>query len=185
MATKPKAVMTVEEFLKKYEGSPAGRYELEDGAVVTMAAETAGHVRTKWRAQASFSDAVKKIGLPCEVFGDGMTIKIDRHTAREPDVSMQCNRPVDDNSILLDNPLIVIEVISPSSVYRDTSRKLADYFSVASIQHYLIVDPAAKLAFHHQRSGGGKILTTIIRSGAIEFVPPGFSVSLESILGNS
>ena len=182
MATKPKTNLTVEQYLKAYVDEPAGRYELVNGTVVTMAAETARHVRAKLSVYSLFNRQVEKLSSGCEVFGDGMTIKINEKTAREPDVSVQCGESVDDDSVLLDNPVIVVEVISPSSEFRDTHGKLIEYFTIPSIQHYLIVDQSREMVVHHHRVGN-EISTRILRKGTIELSPPGFAVEASELLG--
>ena len=55
--------------------------------------------------------------------------------------------------MILEAPLIVVEVVSPSSERDDSDAKLVDYFSVASIQHYLIVFSEKRVVVHHQRNG--------------------------------
>ena len=85
--------------------------------------------------------------------------------------------------MVLERPLIVVEVVSPSSSSTDANQKLAEYFSVTSIMHYLIVWPKQNYCYHHQRIDDNKVLTTIVRSGMIEFDPPGISISYDSIFG--
>ena len=182
MATRPKSNLTVERYLQAYRGAQ-GRYELVDGTVLKMSAETAQHVRLKGRVFRALSAAVEKKSSDCEVFQDGMSIRISANTAREPDVSVQCGKELDEKSMLLDKPLIVVEVVSPSSAIRDEDRKLAEYFSVPSIVHYLIVWPNRAMCYHHKRIANNKILTTIVRSGKVEFDPPGFSISFKDIFG--
>lgn len=182
MATRPKHNLTVEEFLEAYEGAP-GRYELVDGTVVKMAAETARHVRLKGKIFRALASAIERKGLDCEAFQDGISVKITANTAREPDVSVQCGRTLDDESLLLDKPLLLVEVVSPGSSSKDESQKLAEYFRLPSVMHYLIVWPSERMCYHHKRLSDGKILTTIVRSGKIEFDPPGLVVSFKDIFG--
>ncbi len=183
MATRPKSNLTVEEYLAAYEGA-AGRYELVDGEVLKMAAETVLHVRLKGRIFTALASAIKKNKKDCETFQDGVAIKISAKTAREPDVSVQCGKMADPTSLVLDSPTIVVEVVSPSSNSTDVNQKLAEYFSVPSIVHYLIVAPKQKYCLHHKRIDDNKVLTTIIRSGKIEFDPPGISITFDEIFGN-
>lgn len=182
MATRPKSNLTVEQYLEAYRGAP-GHYELVEGHVVKMAAETAIHVRLKGRVFRALAAAIDKKGTNCEVFQDGMSIKISPNTAREPDVSVQCGKTVADDSMILDKPLIVVEIVSPTSASKDESQKLAEYFQVPSVMHYLIVWPRERMCYHHKRLADGKVLTTIVRSGKIEFDPPGVSVSFRDIFG--
>ena len=79
-------------------------------------------------------------------------------------------------------PLIVVEITPPSSERDDTGDKLVEYFSVPSIQHYLIVNPTKKVVIHHARSQGGEISTRIARSGEIDLTPPGMTVPVHELL---
>ncbi len=107
--------MTVSEFLAWAETRSEGRFELVDGHIVAMAPERLGHVRAKTAVWLALSEAIKRAGLPCEAFGDGATVRIDEHNAREPDASVQCGGDIDPGAMVLELPLIVAEVLSPSS----------------------------------------------------------------------
>jgi Uma2 family endonuclease len=181
MATRPKSNLTVEQFLDAYKGVRG--YELVEGEVLKMAAESNRHGMLKGNVYFALRQAIKAAGLDCVVMPDGVSIKISSRTAREPDVSVQCGKPLDADGMVLDNPIIVVEVASPSSVRRDEDQKLAEYFAVPSIMHYLIVWPKQKYCYHHKRIDDDKILTTIVRSGMIEFEPPGLSISFKDIFG--
>lgn len=174
--------MTVTEFLAWASAQPLGRYELVDGQVVAMAPERARHNLVKAAVFRALDDAVRRAGLPCTVFTDGMTVVIDNKHSREPDAAIQCGVATDLDSMVLVAPLIVVEITSPSSERDDTGDKLVEYFSVASIQHYLIVNPAKKVVVHHARDGSGGIATRILSSGQLDLAPPGFSVSVRELL---
>jgi Uma2 family endonuclease len=66
------------------------------------------------------------------------------------------------------NPIIVVDVLSPSTRCVDASLKLAGYFRVPSLAHYLIVDPDQPLIMHHARG-----LRPIVREGASTLDPLG------------
>ena len=175
--------MRVPEFLAWAEAQPKGRYELVDGEVVAMSPERARHVRSKVAVARILQDAIRSAKLPCEAFGDGMTVVIDEHTSREPDALVQCGKPLDPDSLVSDSPVIVVEVLSPSNERSDTGEKLAEYFKVASVRHYLIVNPSRRLVIHHARSRSGKIDTRIVDRGDVDLSPPGFSIPVESLFG--
>src|SRR5262245_54631732 len=157
--------MTVPEFLDWASTQPRGRYELVRGEVVAMAPERALHNVVKCEVYVALRNAIKRAGLPCVAYGDGMTVVIDNEHSREPDVAVQCGVAFEPRSKILETPLIVVEVTSPSSERGDIDEKLVEYFSVPSIQHYLIVNPVKKVVVHHARGQGGKILTEIASSG--------------------
>ncbi|MGH6915106.1 MAG: Uma2 family endonuclease, partial [Geminicoccales bacterium] len=83
---RPPEPMTVDQFLGWAMAQPDGaRYELVAGEVVAMAPERAAHARRKAVIWLALRDGIKATGLPCEALPDGMTVKIDEHTAYEPD----------------------------------------------------------------------------------------------------
>ncbi len=177
--------MTASEYLAWASAQPTGRYELVSGHVVAMAPERARHNLAKLAVARSLGDAVSRGGLPCTVFTDGMSVAIDADTVREPDAAVQCGVPVDLDASVLAAPVIVVEVVSPASERDDTVDKLVEYFSVSSIQHYLIVRPDRSLVIHHARGESGKIATHIASSGDLRFDPPGLVVSVAGLLGRT
>ena len=85
--------------------------------------------------------------------------------------------------MLVENPVVIVEVLSPSTGRRDQGRKLADYFRLPSVAHYLIIAPDEMLVIHHQRRADDDILTRILRDGTIVADPPGFEVKVAEIYG--
>jgi Uma2 family endonuclease len=176
-----KSRMTVAEFLDWYRHQP-GRYELVQGVPVAMAPGRVRHNLAKARMWRALDDATRRAGLPCTVLTDGIGVMIDDEHWREPDAAVQCGSVPDFNAIMLDRPLIVVEVISPSSESQDTTEKLPEYFGVPSIMHYLIVDAEKRYIIHHQRGGAGDVLTRIVRSGDILLDPPGMTVPFDEMM---
>jgi Uma2 family endonuclease len=110
-----------------------------------------------------------------------MTVRIDDLTAYEPDALVYCGSKLTASAIEVPNPVIVVEVLSPSTQHIDFSAKLADYFRLPSIAHYLIVDPARPRIVHHARSGDGTIRTRIVSDGRIALDPPGLDFAMSEI----
>jgi Uma2 family endonuclease len=76
--------------------------------------------------------------------------------------------------------VVVVEVLFPSTESIDLADKLADYFKVASIQHYLIVRTRRREVIHHSRSGS-EIVSRVINIGSIVLDPPGISIELADV----
>ena len=74
-------------------------------------------------------------------------------------------------------------VPAPSSERDDTDTKLVDYFSLASVRHYLIVFSDRRVAVHHRRNDDGEIATRIAHDGDIALSPPGLTIPVASLLG--
>jgi Uma2 family endonuclease len=158
-----------------------GRFELEAGEVIAMAPERAAHARTKARAHRRLEDAITAAGLGCEAFPDGMAIRIDEFTVYEPDASVRCGPPLPGGATELDNPVIVVEVLSPSTRSIDSGAKLAGYFRLPSLSHYLILMPESGVAIHHHRDAAGRIATAVLRGGELRLDPPGIVIAVASL----
>lgn len=173
----PSKQMTVTQFLEWVEKHPNGRYELVRGEIIAMAPERARHALTKDQATQALKASVHQAGVDCTVFPDGMTVVVDEHTSYEPDVTVQCSGDIDLDSVLVREPIIVVEVLSPSTGYLDIAGKLVDYFRVESIEHYLIVDTKRRTLIHHQRKGED-ILTHLLTGGNLMLDSPGLEISI-------
>ena len=68
------------------------------------------HNIVKLAVARALEDAVRRAALPCTVFTDGMTVVIDNEHSREPDAAVQCGVPTDLDSMVLEAPLIVVEI---------------------------------------------------------------------------
>ena len=173
-----KSRVSVADYVAFAQRQERGRYELIGGEIVAMAPERAEHVRAKsliWRA---FADSIAKCGLPCEAFVDGLAVVIDAETAYEPDVVVNCGAPVARDSLVAPAPVVVVEVISPSSQNMDKTIKLSGYFKLASLTHYLVVDLAGRTLYHYKREDDGLIRVRFIKDGNIDLVPPGLKLDI-------
>ena len=174
--------MNVDEYLAWAERHP-GRYELYDGLVSAMSPEGAGHAGVKFAVQTALAAGIRANKLSCHMLPDGMTVRVEARTAFESDALVYCGPKTAPTSVEIPNPVIVVEVLSPSTRHIDASKKLAGYFRLASVVHYLIVDPTEPLILHHTRGAGGTILTHIVRDGVIALDPPGLELKLADVYG--
>jgi Uma2 family endonuclease len=143
--------------------------------------ECADHVRTKGEAFVAIRLASRCAGCDCEVLGSGAGVKIDERTADAPDGLVVCGPKPPDNALLLVNPIIVVEVLSPSTAAIDHGRKLSGYFSLSSVRHYLILDRDRRVIIHHKRGSGDAIETRALTEGVARLDPPGFEVAIEAL----
>ncbi len=56
--------------------------------------------------------------------------------------------------------------------------KLEGYFSLRSVEHYLIFDPDRRVMIHHRRGQAEAIETRILRDGVIRLDPPGLEAEV-------
>jgi Uma2 family endonuclease len=184
MGALPKHRMTVDEYVTWAESQP-GRYELLSGVVYAMAPERVVHAEIKLAIQMALVTAIRSRGLSCHVLPDGVTVRIDESTAFEPDALLYCGSKLSPDTLQILNPMVVVEVLSPSSQHIDASLKLAGYFRLLSVAHYLIIDPDKPLIIHHARRTDDSILTRIVREGAMALDPPGLELALADVYGRN
>jgi Uma2 family endonuclease len=174
--------MTVDQFLAWAQDEP-GRHELLRGQVHAMSPEVVGHTKIKGAVYAALLTDIRRRGLSCHVLTDGATVRIDDTTAFEPDGLVYCGQELALSSLEVPNPVIVVEVSSPSTRHIDLSLKLTGYFRLPSVAHYLIVDPMQPVILHHARGAGDDIRTRVVTEGRIQLDPPGLEFVLADVYG--
>ncbi len=182
--TVPRQRMSVEEFLAWSEGQE-GRYELVDGLVYAQAAERLAHTKMKGLIFLALVDAIRRRGLNCHALVDGAAVRISTRTIFEPDALVYCGPELPPDATFVENPVVVVEVISPSTGRNDHTRKLAGYFNPPSIQHYLIIDPDERLVVHHERGPDGVVRTHFFTEGVLRLDPPGIELPLADLYGTT
>ncbi len=166
------------------------RYELIEGVVVAMAAERLTHVRLKHEVSLQLTLDLRQRGVSCEYLPDGMATAIGRNTRLEPDGLVACGDLGDGNRLSLEDAVIVVEVLSPSTASRDPTTKLEHYFRLPSLAHYLVFDaleaetgerPVLVHYRRHETADGISPIVTIRHGGTVALDPPGLSLDLDRV----
>jgi Uma2 family endonuclease len=97
-----------------------------NGVVVARAPERIGHNRRKGRAYEVLDRAVRTAGLPCEVYTDGVAVEVG-DSDYEPDAVVHCGTRLPDNAIAVPDPIVIVEVLSPSTSAIDRAWKHQEY----------------------------------------------------------
>lgn len=176
--------LTADAFIDWAMAQPTGRYELVAGEVVAMSPERVGHARVKFAAPRALDRAVRDARLACEVFPDGVSVVIDDATVYEPDALLRCGAPLDREALRVPDPVVVVEVLSPSTRAADLGGKLDGYFRLASVRHYLIVKTATRSVIHHWRDDAGDLRTASLTGGALALDPPGLRLDVEALFAD-
>ena len=174
--------MTVDEFLAWAVRQEKGKYELFDGRVIMQQPQRWGHLDCKGRVYIALLNAIEQAKAPFFATTDGATVRIDHATAYEPDALVAPLPYPDKDALEIPNPVLVVEVLSPSSTKRDLADKLAGYFQVASIQHYLVIDPDEREIIWHRRAAGGTLEPPrTLRDGSLALDPPRIELEVSQI----
>lgn len=172
--------LTVEDYVA-WAGAQAERQrtELINGQIVAMAPERVEHGEVKLAAAIALRSAIARAGLDCHALGDGMTVRVDEHTAYEPDALVYCGSRLVRGSMMVPDPIIIVEVLSPATAHTDTSAKLIGYFKLPSVAHYLVVDPEARNVTHHTRDR----LPNVLTAGSVRLDPRGLDLTVDELFG--
>ena len=177
MSAVVKKKMTAGEFLAWGEGQD-GRWELQDGALVAMAPERVAHTETKGEVFSALKNAIAAAKTPCRALIEGVSVRVDPGTVFEPDVLVYCGARLSPDALEIPDPIVVVEVLSPSTAARDHGVKLTGYFLLPGLSHYVIVDPERRVLIHHKRGRGDVIETRVLSDGVLRLDPPGLEVAV-------
>lgn len=152
MARLPTA--TYADYLAVENDSPV-RHEFIDGMIIAMAGGSSLHSRLAGR----FAGVLTAFAAPScfyHTLDQRFWIESTGHT-RYSDGSLLCGdpeHPVHDKHAAT-NPVIIVEVVSPSSAQQDYGEKRQDYQSIASLQAYVVVEQDQRAIKVHRRDERG------------------------------
>lgn len=170
---------TLEEYLELDKNSEE-KYEYRNGEVFAMAGGSPSHTRISM--DISFLLRQKLRGRNCEVFSSEMRIKVSVAMAyRYPDASVVCGEPIFEKlsgQDMLVNPMLIVEVLSPSTAAYDLNDKFTEYQSIESFREYLIVSQDRPHVIQHIRQSKGRWLRIDIEGLDAEVVLDSINVTL-------
>lgn len=145
-------LLTVEEFLQ-IDFGPDLKAELDNGVVRMMAGGTRAHDRVAMNLIIELGLQLR--GSSCRPSGSDMGIRAHDMSLRYPDVSVTCGRDgeEDDDVRDVENPSVVVEVLSPSTAEQDHRIKLPEYKRIESIETIAYIDPDREHMTVWQRTG--------------------------------
>ncbi len=152
----PKLPFTVADY-EAMEAASSTRHELVDGEVFAMAGGTRAHNYIGSAFVRHLGNAMDAAGCGCFAFGSDMRVAIDDVTHVYPDAVVVCP-PIEapsEDACSVSNPVIVVEVVSPSSATWDVLGKRERYARLPSLQHYLVAQTAAWRIEHFRRMSDG------------------------------
>jgi Uma2 family endonuclease len=114
--------------------------EYFDGEMFAMSGGSMQHARLQRNLTTELSNALR--GGECEPFGSDFRVRVSGRMYTYPDVSVVCGKPLlaDNRQDVLLNPVVIFEVLSPSTEKYDRGLKLQHYRAVATLQDYILVD---------------------------------------------
>jgi Uma2 family endonuclease len=128
--------MTLAEFLVWEERQPL-RYEFDGVGPVAMTGGTVRHADIQANLAAALRTRLR--GKPCRFYGSDLKIQVADDHIRYPDGMVVCS-PVDPNATVVHDPVVVFEVLSPSTARQDRIVKAREYQATPSVRRYVMLE---------------------------------------------
>lgn len=132
--------------------------EYYDGEIVMMAGGTGNHSIISGNVHTLLNNALET--KPCVVFNSDMRLQLNRKEGYVyPDVMVVCGKIeyIEGHDDMIANPIVIVEVLSPSTYRRDHTEKFALYKQIPSLQAYIMVDSEQVHTWCIQRDADGKL----------------------------
>jgi Uma2 family endonuclease len=142
--------MTLAEFLEWEEPQPL-RYEFDGIGPVAMTGGTAGHAIIQGNLAIAIGGRLR--GAPCRFYGSDLKFQVAEGHIRYPDGMVLCS-PVDRAASVVHDPVVVFEVLSPSTTRNDRIVKAREYQATPSVKRYVMLEQDGVSATVYARSGG-------------------------------
>jgi Uma2 family endonuclease len=151
--------MSREEFFAWAEAQDA-RYEFDGFQPVAMTGGTVDHSRICQNLWGALRSRLR--GGGCEPLGPDAGIRTVGDAVRYPDAVVTCTK-IGGSAREVPNPVVVFEVLSPTSGRMDRIVKLLEYRAVASIRRYVIVESTStELTLYARTDPGGEWTATVL-----------------------
>ena len=144
--------MTRQEFFGWAETQDA-RYEFDGVQPAAMTGGTLGHSRVMRNINVQLANRLR--GQSCERLGPDAGVATMGNAVRYPDAVVTCTK-FGLRDRLVPNPVVVFEVISPTSGRTDRVVKLREHAAVPTIRRYVIVESDAAAVTMFSRDGGNE-----------------------------
>ncbi|WP_018936789.1 Uma2 family endonuclease [Thioalkalivibrio sp. ALJ24] len=147
------AQMDADAFLA-WEAEQPEKHEFVAGEVFAMGGASDRHVTISLNVASALREYLR--GGPCRTFIADMKLRVEAADAFfYPDVMVTCDPQDRGREQYKQAPLLVVEVLSPSTEAFDRGAKFAAYRSLASLQEYLMIDPASGAVELYRRDPEG------------------------------
>ena len=183
----PSAPVTIGEFDVFLDQQPQDtRWELVDGHILAMTNPSEDHGQIAASLGFAMRDAARERG--CRVNIGGIRVQASSETtgttATIPDVAVRCGERVGRNWI--SDPIVVVEVLSPSTMDFDRGPKLAFYKSLPTMRDVVLAYQDQMRVEHYQRDGEGWAMQPLTRpTDVLSLNGLPVSVSLAEVYGDT
>ena len=132
-------MLTEEQYLA-LERAAEFKSEYFDGEMFARSSVSIQHSKLQTNILCELHEALR--GTRCEPLGSDLRVRVSSRMYTYPDISVLCGKPLlaDYHQDVLLNPIVIVEVVSPSTKSYDRGPKLKHYRTIASLQDYILVN---------------------------------------------
>ena len=175
--------LTVAEYDRFGEAQADDReWELVEGELVMMSNPTENHEQIAGNVGAPLKLAMDAVG--CRSYQGGMRVQRSSDSRgrdkTRPDIVVRCGPR--QNQTYVTDPLVVVEVLSPSTMDHDRGGKLKFYKSLPTLRHIALIYQDQMRVEHYERTDEGWRLEVLVSPDAIlELDAVGFEIDLDRV----
>lgn len=159
---KKASYILIDDYLKLEASSPS-RHEYVDGQMFAMAGATRRHNIIVGNFFVLLHESLRN--RPCRPYVEAVKVFIKQVKAfYYPDVMVACEDLGAEGDVI-EAPVLIAEVLSPSTAAIDRREKLTNYRYLESLKEYLIVHQREMIVEVHRKNESGCWSTALFRSG--------------------
>jgi Uma2 family endonuclease len=183
MPTQPKSPLTAEQYLE-IERKAEFKSEFHNGEMFAMSGGSLEHSRLAVRCSSLLERHLE--GKHCSVYNSDLRILVESAGLYTyPDVSVVCGTPLlsDNQRDVLLNPVLLVEVLSPSTEQYDRGTKVKLYRTIPSLRECLLISqntPEIEL-YRRENDESWSILTAKTLDSTLELTSIGFLLPLRDL----
>ncbi len=181
MSAAPKERMSYAEYLA-FERDSEEKHEYLRGEVWAIAGGTVEHSRLAAAITGELRAALA--GRPCNVFTSDLRLRVvetDRSTYADAFVVCGKVQRAPDDDCAVENPVVVVEVLSDGTEASDRGEKFQHYRRMPSLREYVLVSQRAPRIEVYHREGEGWVLRDALAGGVAELPSLGVTLSVDAV----
>jgi len=163
------------------EGQSPVRHEYLEGEIYAMAGGSPDHAAL---AAACIGALAGRLPPGCRTYTSDLRVRIvETGLSTYPDAAVVCGRSLraDDDALAVVNPVLLVEVTSPSTEEYDRGEKLRHYLRLPSVREVLFVSHQRPQLTLHRRDGAGWIVLEVAAGQSLELVSVAVRIAVDDV----
>jgi Uma2 family endonuclease len=167
----------------EWEARQPGRHEYVAGEIYAMVGVSLRHNAIALNLAMALRQHLRS--RPCQVFFGEVKLRVARANAYYyPDLMVSCgeHRRQADSAVEVDDPALVVEILSPGTEATDRREKLGAYRSLPTLEDYVMVSQdEQRVEIYHRRGDIGWQLILLEPGDTLEIPTLAFSLPLSAL----